>query len=111
MRIGAAKSQQNLQLTLGDSYKQFGTLPISFEKIYVKFNHKWFSSCLGKNAFSFEKQNELFWRDNVFPEGISFSGSFNLEGNFINALQVNTGHFMITSNESSLYKDASFQGI
>ncbi|WP_218597845.1 putative porin [Polaribacter sp. NJDZ03] len=111
LRTGDPKKQQDPQLTLGDSFKEFGTLPISFEKIYVKFNHKWFSSWLGKNAFPFEKQNELFWSDNVFPEGISLSGSFNLEGNFINALQVNTGHFIVASNGSSLDKDASFQGI
>ena len=111
LRTGDPKKQQDPQLTLGGGSNQFSSLPIAFEKLYASFNHKWFSTWIGKNTFPFEKQNELFWSDNVFPEGISFSGFFNLKNNSIQSLQVNTGHFIISSNGGSLDADAYFQGI
>ena len=71
IRTGQPNKQQDPQLTLGD---QFSSLPIAFERIYANFNHNWLSAWIGKNTFPFEKQTELFWSDNVFPEGISLSG-------------------------------------
>jgi len=111
LRTGDPKKQQDPQLTLGDGFKEFSTLPITFEKIYANFKHEWFSGWVGKNTFPFEKQNELFWSDNVFPEGISLSGSFNFENKFIQGLQINTGHFIVAAKGSSLSSDAYFQGV
>ncbi len=111
LRTGDPKKQQDPQLTLGEGFKEFSTLPIAFEKAYVKFNYKWFSSWLGKNTFPFEKQNELFWSDNVFPEGISLSGTFHFDAKLIQSLQINTGHFILATNRNSLDSDSYFQGI
>jgi len=111
IRTGDPKKQQDPHLTLGGSTNEFSSLPIAFEKLYVKFNRKWFTTCIGKNSFPFEKQNELFWSDNVYPEGISFSGFFTLKNNYIQSLQINTGHFIVNSSGSTLDADAYFQGI
>jgi len=111
LRTGDPKKQQDPQLTLGEGFKEFGTLPIAFEKVYVNFNYNWFSAWIGKNTFPFEKQNELFWSDNVFPEGISISGLFNFENKYIETLQINIGHFIVAADGTSIDSDAYFQGI
>ncbi|CAM3482758.1 hypothetical protein AEQU2_02616 [Aequorivita lipolytica] len=108
IRTGQPEKQQDPQLTLGD---QFSSLPIAFEKIYASFNYNWLSAWIGKNTFPFEKQNELFWSDNVFPEGVSLSGKFNFENEFVQSLKVNTGHFIFATSNSSLKKDSYFEGI
>ncbi|ARV15221.1 putative porin [Polaribacter sp. SA4-12] len=110
LRTGNPKKQQDPQLTVGDGFNEFGTLPISFEKIYAEFNYEWFSGWLGKNTFPFEKQHELFWSDNVFPEGISLSGKFAFNNNIIQSLKINTGHFIMRTNGTSLDSDGYFQG-
>ena len=99
------------QLTLGDGFKEFSTLPIAFEKIYAAFAYKWFSSWIGKNTFPFEKQNELFWSDNVFPEGIALSGKFTFKNKYLQSLQINTGHFILATNGTSFDSDGYFQGL
>ncbi|WP_166461176.1 putative porin [Flavicella sediminum] len=109
LRTGAVNKQQDPQLTLGDGSKEFGTLPISFEKAFANFKYHWFSAWVGKNTFPFEKQNELFWSDNVFPEGVSLKGKFNFDSKFLQSLQINTGHFIVASQGTSLAKDRYFE--
>jgi len=108
IRTGQPNKQQDPQITLGD---EFSSVPISFEKLYASFNYKWLSAWIGKNTFPFEKQNELFWSDNVFPEGVSISGKLNFENVFLQSLKVNTGHFIFASNGSSFGEDSYFEGI
>lgn len=111
IRTGDPKKQQDPHLTLGGNSNEFSSLPIAFEKLYVDFNHKWLSTWLGKNSFPFEKQNELFWSDNVNPEGVSISGLFKMNNKYIQSLKINTGHFIVTSNGSSIDSDGYFQGL
>ncbi|MBT8307361.1 MAG: putative porin [Maribacter sp.] len=111
LRTGDPKKQQDPQLTLGDGFKEFGTLPIAFEKIYANFRYKWLSAWIGKNTFPFEKQNELFWSDNVFPEGISLGGKFTFKNKYLQSLQINTGHFILAANGTSFDSDSYFQGV
>lgn len=108
LRTGDPKKQQDPHLTIGDEFNSF---PIAFDKVYAKFDYKWFSSWIGKNSFPFEKQNELFWSDNVNPEGVSISGKFKLESSYLQALQINAGHFIVSSKETSTDTDSYFQGI
>lgn len=111
LRTGDPKKQQDPQLTLGDGFKEFSTLPISFEKVYANFSHKWLSAWIGKNTFPFEKQNELFWSDNVFPEGIALRGKFTFNSNDLQSLQINTGHFILGTNGTSFDSDSYFQAV
>jgi len=110
LRTGNPRKQQDPQLTLGDGFKEFGTLPIGLEKAY--FLGKWntFYFWIGKNTFPFEKNNELFWSDNVYPEGISLEKSFSINSGIIDSLSIKGGHYIIAVSNKSLNQDSYFQG-
>jgi len=110
LRTGQQNKQQDPQLTLGDGSKEFGTLPIGFEKIYFKSSYDGFSFWAGKNSFPFKKQNELFWSDNVYPEGVFISKVFNFKSPIVESLKLSAGHFIISSNGNSLATDNYFRG-
>ncbi|MBT8267938.1 MAG: putative porin [Bacteroidia bacterium] len=111
IRTGEPDKQQDPNLTLGAVYKEFGGLPIGFATAYIEFKHKWLRAWLGKNNFPFLKQNELFWSDAVYPEGIAAIGAFNFKNNIIEQLRVSAGHFIVESNGGSFKDDATLQGI
>lgn len=110
LRTGNPIKQQDPQITLGTGAKEFGTVPISFEKLYFKGQVKGFELSLGKFDFPFYKNNELFWSDNVFPEGISLKKKISLNSTIINKLNVTTSHFIVSSSGKTLDKDGFFQG-
>ncbi len=110
IRTGDPNKQQDPQLTLGTGFKEFGTLPIGFEKLFFQTELKSFEISLGKNDFPFHKNNELFWSDNVYPEGISVGKSMDISNGIIHQLGFNIGHFILASNNKSLKDDAYFQG-
>ncbi|MBT8234110.1 MAG: hypothetical protein HKO66_05930 [Saprospiraceae bacterium] len=111
MRTGDPNKQQDPQLTLGKGLKEFGTLPVGFEKAFFQFNKHNFKFWLGKNTFPFKKNNEMFWSDNVFPEGITLDKSFVINDGFLKAINLIGGHYILSSNDGSLLDDAYFQGI
>ncbi|UTW63171.1 putative porin [bacterium SCSIO 12741] len=110
LRTGAPNKQQDPQLTLGESYKEFGTLPIGFEKAYLSFKRYGLEVWAGKNTFPFEKQNELFWSDNVFPEGVFLGYHKKLKKTPVGKLGLNLGHFLISASGRSLDQDNYLQG-
>ncbi|UZR97218.1 putative porin [Chondrinema litorale] len=111
IRTGNPNKQQDPQLTLGEGFKEFGTLPIGLEKLY--FVGKWstFEFSLGKNTYPFEKNNELFWSDNVFPEGVFVGKNFPVKSNIIDAVNIKAGHFIMSASGASFNQDAYFQGL
>lgn len=111
IRTGAQNKQQDPQLTLGKGLKEFGTLPIGFEKIFFQGKHKNFKYWLGKNSFSFKKNNELFWSDNVFPEGIYLEHSYKPNIQLLEKISLRGAHYILSSNGASFFDDAYFQGI
>jgi hypothetical protein len=111
LRTGDPNKQQDPQLTLGKGLKEFGTLPIGFEKAYFQYRKNNYKIWLGKNTFPFEKNNELFWSDNVFPEGVMLEKTIPVKSNLINKIKVTTGHFILSSNNTSFSKDAYFQSL
>jgi len=110
IRTGNPSKQQDPQLTLGEGFKEFGALPIGLEKAY--FQGKWhtFKVWVGKNTFPFEKSNELFWSDNVYPEGIFVGKSFRINSGIIDSLGIRGGHFIMSASGKSLGQDTYFQG-
>lgn len=110
IRTGNPRKQQDPQLTLGDNFREFGTLPVALEKAYFKGEWSNFSFWLGKNSFPFAKSNELFWSDNVFPEGVSLAHSFIFSSGKVDLLQPKAGHFIISTSGQSFDQDAYFQG-
>lgn len=110
IRTGNPKKQQDPQLTLGDANEEFGTLPIGLEKLFFQTSYKSFFTWIGKNTFPFNKNNELFWSDNVYPEGVYLKKSFTNESIFNFPLDISAGHFIIGSSGTSFDKDSYMQG-
>ncbi|WP_298535452.1 putative porin [uncultured Algibacter sp.] len=111
LRTGFANKQQDPQLTLGDGFGEFNTLPIGLEKLYFKAEDKSYALWLGKNTFPFYKQHELFWSDNVYPEGVFFKKKFRLNPQRHERLDISAGHFIIRTSGMSLDQDSYFQGL
>ena len=111
IRTGDPDKQQDPNLTLGDGFDEFSSLPIAFEKLFFRAKYKWLDAWVGKNAFSFEKQNELFWSDNVYPEGVFVSGIIDLESSWIESIKLSGAHYIMRSNNSSLSKDSYIQAL
>ncbi len=111
LRTGNPKKQQDPQLTLGDNFAEFNTLPIGLELLFAQFEFDSFTAWVGKNSFPFKKQNELFWSDNVFPEGISASHFITFENGFLDGIDIHAGHFIIRSEQSTFSADSYFQGL
>ena len=110
LRTGAPNKQQDPQLTLGDGFKEFNTLPIGLEKAYFKGKWNTFSFFFFLNTFPFEKNNKLFWSDNVYPEGISLGNNFNINSGIFDSFNIKAGHYIIATSNKSLEKDSYFEG-
>ena len=108
IRTGDPKKQQDPQITIGD---EFAGIPISFEKAYARFTGSWISGWLGKNTFPFEKQNELFWSDNVFPEGVAIDLNLLQNKAILEDLKLRGGHFIFLTDGESFGSDSYVQGI
>lgn len=111
IRTGDLRKQQDPQLTLGTAFEEFGTLPLGFEKVYFKGNIKQFSFWLGKYDFSFERNNELFWSDNVYPEGVYGSYVFPIRNDVVQSVAINAGHYIIGASGAGFDADEYVQGI
>jgi hypothetical protein len=111
IRTGLPNKQQDPQITIGDGFAEFNTIPIGFEKLYFKAEQKGYAFWLGKNTFPFFKQHELFWSDNVYPEGLFFKKKIWFDSNTIDKLNISAGHFIIRATGTSLDEDQYFQGI
>ncbi len=110
IRTGDPKKQQDPQLTLGDGFNEFGTLPIALEKAYFKAQKDGFTAWFGKNTFPYEKKNELFWSDNVYPEGVFLKKEFPLASGIVDEVSISGGHFIINARGTSFDEDSYFQG-
>lgn len=111
IRTGLNGKQQDPQLTLGDGFEEFSTLPIGIEKAYMKGQFDDFGFAIGKINYPFVKKNELFWSDNVFPEGVAFSQIINTGLPLINTLELRAGHFIISASGRDFSGDSYFQGL
>ena len=60
LRTGAPNKQQDPQLTLGDGYKEFGTLPIGIDKAYFKVNWRKFSFGWARTLSRLKKAMNFF---------------------------------------------------
>jgi hypothetical protein len=110
IRSGNINDQQGPHVTLGGNQGEFGLIRIGLEKLFYQFKNKNFKFWLGKNAIPLTKMNELFWNDNVFPEGLAFTYQSNLKNHKIfNKISLNTGHFIINSKNKSFSDDGYLQ--
>ncbi|NND78233.1 MAG: hypothetical protein HKN39_08630 [Flavobacteriales bacterium] len=110
LRTGNPTKQQDPHLTLGNGASEFGLQSFAFEKFYYKRQHQGFSFWLGKNTFPFHKQNELFWIDHVYPEGISLSQKIKPSNGPFNELKLNSGYFVVSHSGRALSDDSYLLG-
>ena len=96
LRSGSAESAQSPHSTMGDG---FVPKTLNIDKAYIKGNYGngfyWF----GKNSFHFWKQNELFWDDDVIPEGFALSHTFKINEN--SGFTANGGYFVLDGSGGS----------
>ena len=111
IRTGDQNKQQDPQLTIGKGFKEFGTLPLGFEKIYFKADLGSTKMWFGKNTFPFKKTNELFWSDNVFPEGVAIENTQMFNSSFVDKISFTGAHLLLISNDGSFFDDAYMQGL
>lgn len=110
IRSGLLDDQQAPHVTLGGGSGEFSLIQFGIEKAYLQAEHKWFKLWFGKNTFPFHKQNQLFWNSNVYPDGIAVSTKHDFKGKVFSGLNVNAGHFIVSSNGQFLDSDRFFQG-
>ncbi len=112
LRTGNETDQQGPHLTLGGNNSEFGLVQIGLEKLFVKFKFRNWSGWLGKNTFPFEKNDELFWNDNTFPEGVNVNFEQDFSGNkIIGSIGLRGGHFIINSSGQGFGADRYFQAL
>ena len=110
IRTGNIDEQQGPHLTLGGGNGEFGLTQLGFEKLYYQFKRKGFQAWVGKNTIHIKKINELFWNDNVFPEGLALKYAIPLkQTKILDELNMSAAHFVIKSNNSDFLNDAYMQ--
>lgn len=104
LRSGEGNNRQSPHITLGQNANH----SIVIDKAFVKFSKPTYSIWAGKNNFPFWKQNELFWDDDVTPEGLAFNGTAAIFKN--TQLKYNLAYFIINSKGQNLQDDPSLFG-
>ncbi len=68
LRTGVPSNIQSPHVNVG--YVGFSSLPFQLDKAFISVKYKKMWGWVGKNSYPFWKQNELFWDDDVNPEGL-----------------------------------------
>lgn len=104
---GAASDPQSPHQTLGEN---FSKKPISVDRAYALFREPqergrlttdtWF--WIGKNGFPFRSRNELFWDDDVNPEGVALRATYKDVLGSESAAGLTGGWFILESPDDQL---------
>lgn len=96
LRTGSRESQQSPHVTFGDDFRP---KEINVDKLYIraKVGEGWVWG--GKNTFPFWTQNELFWDDDVTPEGVA--AGYRLKLGSSGRLDLTAGAFVLDNPEAS----------
>jgi hypothetical protein len=97
LRSGNPQDQQSPHQTLGD---EFEPKSINIDRAFLQAEGKPGWVWAGKNAFPFWTQNELFWDDDVAPEGLA-AGSQVALGKGPLRLRPTIGYFLLEPAASS----------
>lgn len=109
-RTGYAEKQQDPNLTIGDGYHEFESVPIGMDKLFFRIRHKSIDGWLGRNTLPFERQNELFWSDHVAIDGAYLSSKHEMHADWIDDIAYSGGIFTML-NSFGTFDDDSFIGI
>lgn len=110
VRTGNLNDQQGPHVTLGGNKGEFELVQVGFEKLFYQYKNKGFSGWVGKNSIPLFKLNEVFWNDNVFPEGvgIKYRPTFKRPKS-LPEVSVHAGHFIIQSRNQNFSSDSYLQ--
>ena len=102
LRTGVPSNLQSPHVNVG--YNGFGAAPFNLGRAYVRGDYKYLWWWLGKNRMPLWRQNELFWDDDVTPEGAAIGGRIPLH----DAIDFNpTVAYFVPNHEQVLeYPDA-----
>lgn len=110
LRTANINNQQDPHHTIGGQDGEFELGRIGFEKIFYQYQNKGLTAWMGKNSIPLKKLNELFWNDNVFPEGIALKYKFRFQKDqLIDKLSLNAGHFIVRANGQGFRADSYLQ--
>ncbi|MFK8005390.1 MAG: putative porin [Saprospiraceae bacterium] len=110
LRSGNINDQQGPHVTLGGNQGEFELVSIGLEKLFYQYENKTFTGWIGKNSIPLTKLNEVFWNDNVFPEGLGIKYHSKLKNQkFLNDLSIHAGHFIIKSQNKNFSDDSYLQ--
>jgi len=110
LRSGNLNDQQGPHVTLGGNQGEFELVSIGLEKLYYQYKNKFFTGWIGKQSIPLFKLNEIFWNDNVFPEGVGIKYHTGLKHqDFLNDISVSAGHFIIKSGNKRFSEDSYLQ--
>ncbi len=110
LRSGTIDDQQGPHVTLGGHNGEFALVRMGLEKLYYQFETDHFKVWVGKNTMPLIREHELFWNDNVFPEGVSLSYQNEwLKRGLLHSMNLNLGHFVIRSNQATFDRDSYLQ--
>lgn len=110
IRTGELPDQQGPHITLGSGTGEFGLAPIGLEKLYYGFTTKRLELLLGKNSIIARHEHEMFWNDNVYPEGVALRFiPLQSSGKGLQKIELNTAHYIVRSTGKGLNSDSYFQ--
>lgn len=99
-RSGNPKDQQSPHIDFGSEMEP-GAFKI--DKAFIQGDYDNFNWSLGKNSFPFWKQNELFWDDDVIPEGFALGYKIKIDDTQI---KPTVGGFLINSSSHYIGNDS-----
>ncbi len=106
LRSGRLDDQQGPHVTLGGNNGEFGLVEIGLEKLFYQYKSNNVKAWVGKNTLPLKKLNELFWNDNVFPEGVAVTyAAYSNEESLLNKLSFNACHLIIQSTGQTFNRD------
>lgn len=102
LRTGSAADQQSPHQTLGDEAE---SKDLRLDRAYLRGDWTPGWAWAGKNAFPFWTQNELFWDEDVNPEGVAAGAVLPLGDSGLK-LKPTAGYFLFEgSGSSNRYRD------
>jgi len=108
LRTGYANNPQDPQITIGSTPVAYDNFPVMLDQAAFHYKRSSYWFWLGKDAFPFVKYSEVFWSDNVAPNGMA-AGVRLLKKNKM-LINFTAGYFVGFSNSTSLGNDAYILG-
>lgn len=106
LRAGNAADQQSPHVSFGTPGES-APIGLAFDKAYIKVNYKGLWATTGKNTYPFYYHNELFWDEDVTPEGIATGYDWKI-GNTTH-VKPTVGFFFISSTGKPFDTDVTLK--